>query len=52
VVKYNFYHKQFGKEKLEKMFTQKIKEYYTKKEMERTIIEDNKIIFSKLHGQK
>jgi hypothetical protein len=29
------------------MFTQKIKEYHKKKEMERMIIEDNKIIFSK-----
>jgi hypothetical protein len=46
-VTYNFYQKQFRKEKLEKMFTQSIKEYCRKKEMERTIIKDNKIIFSK-----
>jgi mitochondrial fission protein ELM1 len=44
---YNFYQKQFRKEKLEEMFTRKIREYCRKKEMERTIIEDNKIIFLK-----
>jgi pantothenate kinase-related protein Tda10 len=44
---YNFYQKQIRKEKSEKMPTQKIKIYNENKEMEKIIIEDNKIIFSK-----